>query len=64
MQSTALVNGVPTLVDYEVTTYNHPATMLKDIRFELAQNATGSGITPSGDDSGGGGGGGDDEPRP
>ena len=65
VQRPALVNGVPTLVDYEVTTYNHPATMLKDIRFELAHNATGSGITPSGDDSGGGdGGGGDDEPRP
>ena len=65
VQRPALVNGVPTLVDYEVTTYNHPATMLKDIRFELAHNATGSGITPSGDDSGSGdGGGGDDEPRP
>ena len=63
VQRPALVNGVPTLVDYEVTTYNHPATMLKDIRFELAHNATGSGITPSGDDSGGGDGG-DDEPRP
>ena len=64
VQRPALVNGVPTLVDYEVTTYNHPATMLKDIRFELAHNATGSGITPSGDDSGGGDGGGGDEPRP
>ena len=63
VQRPALVNGVPTVVDYEVSTYNHPATMLKDVRFELAQNATGSGITPSGDDSGGGDGG-DDEPRP
>ncbi len=65
VQRPALVNGVPTLVDYEVTTYNHPATMLKDIRFELAHNATGSGITQS-EDSGnsGGSGGGDDEPRP
>ena len=64
VQRPALLNGVPTLVGYEVTTYNHPATMLKDIRFELAHNATGSGITPSGDDSGGGDGGGGDEPRP
>ena len=63
VQRPALVNGVPTVVDYEVSTYSHPATMLKDVRFELAQNATGSGITPSGDDSGGGDGG-DDEPRP
>ncbi len=65
VQRPALVNGVPTVVDYEVSTYNHPATMLKDVRFELAQNATGSGITLSGDDSGGGDdGGGGDEPRP
>ena len=64
VQRPALVNGVPTVVDYEVTTYNHPATMLKDVRFELAQNAVGSGITPSGDDSGSGSDSGDDEPRP
>ncbi len=43
--------------------YNHPAVMLKDIRFELTKDLQGSGITESGDDSGGGGGG-DDEPRP
>ncbi|MCR4914375.1 MAG: DNA-binding protein [Prevotella sp.] len=64
VQRPALVNGVPTVVDYEVTTYNHPATMLKDVRFELAQNATGSGFD---EESGGGsdsGSGGDDEPRP
>ena len=42
---------------------NHPAVMLKDIRFELTKDLQGSGITESGDDSGGGGGG-DDEPRP
>ena len=63
VQRPALVNGVPTLVEYEVTTYNHPATMLKDVRFELAQNQKGSGFE---EDSSGGGGddGGDDEPRP
>ena len=63
VQRPALVNGVPTLVSYEMTTYNHPATMLKDVRFELAQDSIGSGIEPSGGgttpDSGG-----DDEPRP
>ena len=63
VQRPALVNGVPTLVSYEMTTYNHPATMLKDVRFELAQDSIGSGIELSGGgttpDSGG-----DDEPRP
>ncbi len=63
VQRPALVNGVPTLVSYEMTTYNHPATMLKDVRFELAQDSIGSGIESSGGgttpDSGG-----DDEPRP
>ena len=63
VQRPAMVNGVPTLVSYEMTTYNHPATMLKDVRFELAQDSIGSGIEPSGGgttpDSGG-----DDEPRP
>ena len=61
VQRPALVNGVPTLVEYEVTTYNHPATMLKDVRFELAQNQKGSGFDEG---EGGGDDGGDDEPRP
>lgn len=47
-----MVNGVPTKVTYQVGTYNHPATMLKDVRFELAQNAVApNAIQPSGDSS-------------
>ena len=63
VQRAQVVNGVPTLVECEVTTYNHPVTMLKDVRFELAQNATGSGMASGGGDGGGGDDGGD-EPRP
>ena len=51
-------------LSYEVTTYNHPATMLKDVRFELTKNTLGSGIEADSGGSGDGGGGGDDEPRP
>ena len=64
VQRPALVNGVPALVSYEVTTYNHPATMLKDVRFELTKNTLGPGIEADSGGSGDGGGGGDDEPRP
>ena len=63
VQRPKLVNGVPTIVETSMQVYNHPAVMLKDIRFELTKDLQGSGITESGDDSGGGGGG-DDEPRP
>ena len=62
-----LVDGVPTLVTTEMATYSHPVVMLKDVRFELAQNALGSGFDDDGDAGGGTGGstgGGDDEPRP
>ena len=62
VQRPKLVNGVPTIVETSMQVYNHPAVMLKDIRFELTKDLQGSGITESGDDSGGGGG--DDEPRP
>jgi hypothetical protein len=58
-----MVDGTPTEVQSTMPVYTHPATMLKDIRFELAQDSIGSGIEPSGGgttpDSGG-----DDEPRP
>ena len=64
VQRPKLVNGVPTIVETSMQVYNHPAVMLKDIRFELTKDLQGSGITESSDDSGGGGGGGDDEPRP
>ena len=64
VQRPRLVNGVATLITTTTPIYSHPAVMLQDVHFEVAQNSTGSGIestTPSGggDDSGG-----DDEPRP
>ena len=62
-QVARIVNGVATLVTEEQPVYNHPSTMLKDIRFEVAQNANGSGIEEE-EQSGGGDGGGGDEPRP
>ena len=61
-QVARIVNGVATIVTEEQPVYNHPSTMLKDIRFEIAQNANGSGIAV--EESGGGGDEGDDEPRP
>ncbi len=39
-----LVNGVPMKVSYQMATYTHPATMLKDVRFELAKNAMSSSV--------------------
>jgi predicted histone-like DNA-binding protein len=41
-----IVGGEPVLLTYQQTTYNHPATMLKDVRFELAKG--GYGINTSG----------------
>ncbi len=65
VQRPLMVNGVPKLVSYEVTTYNHPATMLKDVRFELAQDSV-SWVSgeESGESGGDGGSDGGDEPRP
>ena len=65
VQRAQVVNGVPTLVAYEVSTYNHPATMLKDVRFELAQDSV-SWVSgeESGESGGDGGSDGGDEPRP
>ena len=53
-------------VDYQVPVYNHPAVMLQDVRFELAQNMVGSigngaGGSGSGSGSGSGNGSGDDD---
>ena len=64
VQRAQKVNGVATLVTTQMQVYSHPATMLKDLRFELTKDLQGSGITSeaSGGDSGGGSG--DDEPRP
>ena len=59
------INGVATLVPTTMQVFNHPATMLKDIRFELTKDLQGSGIAGGSDDTGGGDDtGGDDETRP
>ena len=63
VQRPKMVNGVATVVETAMQVYNHPAVMLKDIRFELTADVNGSGMQ---DENSGGGGnsGGDDEPRP
>ena len=58
------VNGVAVLVDTQMQVFDHPATMLKDVRFELTNDLQGSGIEQGSDSGDSGGGGGDDEPRP
>jgi hypothetical protein len=64
VQRARMINGVATVVETQQQVFDHPATMLRDIRFELTADVQGSGMgneTPSG---GGDQGGGDDEPRP
>ena len=61
-QRARIVNGVATIVETQMQVYNHPATMLKDIRFELTNDLQGSGFETDG--GGGGDDGGDEEPRP
>jgi len=39
-----IIDGTPTIVNYRAKVYNHPAVMLKDIRFELTKDPKGSGI--------------------
>ena len=65
VQRPKMVNGVATVVETAMQVYNHPAVMLKDIRFELTADLQGSGMN-EGSDAGGSGGddSGDDEPRP
>ena len=56
---------VATIVDTQMQVFDHPATMLKDVRFELTADVNGSGMQA--ENSGGGGNSGnsgDDEPRP
>ena len=62
VQRARVINGVATLVETQMQVFDHPATMLRDVRFELTNDLQGSGM--GGDDSGGGDDGGDDEPRP
>ena len=65
VQRPKLVNGVPTIVETSMQVYNHPAVMLKDVRFELTNDLQGSGIEPADSgNSGNSGNSGDDEPRP
>ena len=69
VQRARIINGVATLVTTLVTTqqqvFDHPATMLKDVRFELTADLQGSGIEPADSgNSGNSGNSGDDEPRP
>ena len=59
------INGEAVLVTTQQQVFSHPATMLRDVRFELTNDVYGSGIE-SGGSSGGGGSddSGGDEPRP
>lgn len=41
----AMVDGEPKAVSYQTPVYNHPAVMLKDVRFELTKDVLGSGIS-------------------
>ena len=65
VQRARIVNGVATLVTTQQQVFDHPATMLKDVRFELTNDLQGSGIEPGDSgNSGNSGNSGDDEPRP
>ena len=57
------VNGEAVLVSTQQQVFSHPATMLRDVRFELTNDVNGSGIVTGGDGGGDDDGGGD-EPRP
>ena len=65
VQRARIINGVATLVTTQQQVFDHPATMLKDVRFELTADLQGSGMQ-DGDsgNSGNSGNAGDDEPRP
>ena len=39
-----IIDGTATIVNYRAKVYNHPAVMLKDVRFELTKDPKGSGI--------------------
>ena len=63
VQRARIINGVATIVDTQMQVFDHPATMLKDVRFELTADVNGSGMQAENSGSGGNSGG-DDEPRP
>ena len=65
VQRAQKVNGVATLITTQMQVFNHPATMLKDVRFELTADLQGSGMQDENSGNGGNSGNtGDDEPRP
>ena len=39
-----IIDGTATIVNYRAKVYNHPAVMLKNVRFELTKDPKGSGI--------------------
>ena len=41
IQHAVIIDGQPQIVTYNQTTYNRTPVMLKDVRFELAQNSVG-----------------------
>ena len=63
VQRARMINGVATVVETQQQVFDHPATMLRDIRFELTADVQGSGMQDENSGSGGNSGG-DDEPRP
>ena len=63
VQRARMINGVATMVETQQQVFDHPATMLRDIRFELTADVQGSGMQDENSGNGGNSGG-DDEPRP
>ena len=60
-----MINGVATMVETQQQVFDHPATMLRDIRFELTADVQGSDMQDENSSGGGNSGNtGDDEPRP
>ena len=65
VQRARIINGVATIVDTQMQVFDHPATMLKDVRCELTADVNGSGMQAENSSGGGNSGNsGDDEPRP
>ena len=64
VQRARVIDGVATIVETQMQVFDHPATMLRDVRFELTADLQGSGFETDGGGSGGDDGGDDDEPRP
>lgn len=58
------INGEAVLVTTQQQVFSHPATMLRDVRFELTNDVNGSGIESGSSGGGGSDDSGGDEPRP